>query len=69
VVDARIDGDSGVVRIYPADFALRGKAIAFTPALAENKRVAWRCAGEDIPARLLPPECQSNHPPGIPFDD
>jgi Zn-dependent protease with chaperone function/type II secretory pathway pseudopilin PulG len=69
VVDARIDGDSGVVRIYPADFALRGKAIAFTPALAENKRVAWCCAGEDIPARLLPPECQSNHPPGTPFDD
>ena len=69
VVDARIDGDSGVVRIYPADFALRGKAIAFTPALAENKRVAWRCAGEDIPARLLPPECQSNQPAGTLFDN
>ncbi|KQV79440.1 peptidase M48 family protein [Massilia sp. Root351] len=69
VVDARIDGDSGVVRIYPADFALRGKAIAFTPALAENKRVAWRCAGEDIPARLLPPACQSNQPAGTFFDN
>ena len=69
VVDARIDGDSGVVRIYPADFSLRGKAIAFTPALAENKRVAWRCAGEDIPARLLPPECQSNQPAGTLFDN
>jgi Zn-dependent protease with chaperone function len=68
VVDARIDGDSGVLRIYPSDFALRGKAIAFTPVLAENKRVAWRCAGEDIPARLLPPACQSNQPHGTPFE-
>lgn len=68
VVDARIDGDSGVVRIYPADFAVRGKAIAFTPALAQNKRVAWHCAGEDIPARLLPPECQSNPPPRTTLD-
>lgn len=68
VVDARIDGDTGVLRIYPSDFALRGKAIAFTPVLAENKRVAWRCAGEDIPARLLPPACQSNQPPGTTFD-
>ena len=60
---------AGVVRIYPADFSLRGKAIAFTPTLAENMRVAWRCAGEDIPARLLPPECQSNQPAGTIFDN
>jgi Zn-dependent protease with chaperone function len=60
VVDVRVDGDNGMVRVFPADFAYRGKAIAFTPTLAENKRVAWRCAGEDIPARLLPPECRSN---------
>ncbi|KQW87908.1 peptidase M48 family protein [Massilia sp. Root418] len=68
VVDVRIDGESGVVRIYPADFSLRGKAIAFTPALAENKRVAWRCAGEDIPARLLPPGCQGKPPASTAFD-
>jgi Zn-dependent protease with chaperone function len=58
VVDVRVDGGTGEVRVYPADFTYRGKAIAFTPTLAENKRIAWRCAGEDIPARLLPPDCQ-----------
>lgn len=58
VVDVRIDGDTGVVRVYPADFTYRGKAIAFLPTLAENKRVVWHCAGEGVPARLLPPDCQ-----------
>ena len=49
---------SGVVRVFPADLNYRGKAIVFTPRLDENKRVVWRCASDEIPARLLPPECR-----------
>jgi Zn-dependent protease with chaperone function len=49
---------SGVVRVFPADLNYRGKAIVFTPRLDENKRVVWRCASEEIPARVLPPECR-----------
>ncbi|MES2262842.1 MAG: M48 family metallopeptidase [Pseudomonadota bacterium] len=60
VVDVRVDGENGVVRVFPADFSYRGKAIAFTPRLDGNKKVAWRCAGEDIPAHLLPAACQGN---------
>lgn len=59
VVDVQVDGEAGVVRVFPAAYAYRGKAIAFTPALDKNRKVAWRCAGEDIPARLLPPACRS----------
>jgi Zn-dependent protease with chaperone function len=52
-----IEGN-GVVRVFPADLNYRGKAIVFTPRVDENKRVVWRCASDEIPARLLPPECR-----------
>ena len=57
VQDITVDPGNGVVRVYPADLNYRGKAIAFTPRVDEHKRVAWQCAGEDIPARLLPAGC------------
>ncbi|MBA5605942.1 M48 family metalloprotease [Duganella sp. FT3S] len=60
VQDVRVNPDNGVVRVFPADPALRGKAIAFTPRLDENKKVAWHCGGEDIPPQLLPPDCRGD---------
>jgi Zn-dependent protease with chaperone function/type II secretory pathway pseudopilin PulG len=60
VQDVRVDPGNGVVRVFPAEPALRGKAIAFTPRLDENKKVAWHCSSEDIPSQLLPPDCRSN---------
>ena len=57
VQDLSVDAGNGVVRVFPSDLSYRGKAIAFTPSLDENKKVAWRCASEEIPAKLLPEEC------------
>jgi Tfp pilus assembly major pilin PilA len=53
-----IEGN-GVVRVFPADLNYRGKAIVFTPSVDENKRVVWRCASDEIPAHVLPPECRN----------
>ncbi|NRR33461.1 pilin [Oxalobacteraceae bacterium] len=58
VQDIRVDAENGVVRVFPSDLAYRGKSIAFTPNLDENKKVAWRCGSEEIPAHLLPPACR-----------
>jgi hypothetical protein len=59
VLQIDIDGDSGVVRVRPSDLALRGKTIAFTPRLDENKKIVWRCGSDDIPLQQLPRECRS----------
>ncbi|WP_296002578.1 M48 family metallopeptidase [Rugamonas sp.] len=53
-----VDPGDGVVRVQPSDLALRGKTIAFTPRLDENKKIMWRCGSDDIPARQLPPDCR-----------
>lgn len=58
VQHAAVDAGNGVVRIFPADPRYRGRAIAFTPRVDENKRVLWRCTGEDIPSMVLPPDCR-----------
>ncbi len=57
VQNITVDAANGMVHVFPADLNYRGKAIAFTPSLDENKRVAWRCGSHGIPARLLPADC------------
>jgi Zn-dependent protease with chaperone function len=57
VQDITVDPGNGMVRVFPSDLNYRGKAIAFTPRVDENKRVVWQCASEDIPTRVLPAEC------------
>jgi Zn-dependent protease with chaperone function/Tfp pilus assembly major pilin PilA len=59
VQEATVDAGNGMVRVFPADPGYRGKAIAFTPRLDENKRVVWQCGSEEIPARVLPPDCRN----------
>ena len=59
VRDISVDSANGMVRVFPSDLNYRGKAIAFTPRVDENKRVVWQCASEDIPERVLPPECRN----------
>jgi Zn-dependent protease with chaperone function/type II secretory pathway pseudopilin PulG len=54
-----VDGENGVVRVFPSDLNYRNQAIVFTPRLDENKRIAWRCASDEIAARLLPAECRN----------
>jgi Zn-dependent protease with chaperone function/type II secretory pathway pseudopilin PulG len=58
VQNITVDAANGAVHVFPADLNYRGKAIAFTPSLDENKRVAWRCGSDGIPARLLPADCR-----------
>ncbi|SEO51663.1 Zn-dependent protease with chaperone function [Duganella sp. CF517] len=58
VQNITVDAANGAVHVFPADLNYRGKAIAFTPSLDENKRVAWRCGSDAIPARLLPADCR-----------
>jgi Zn-dependent protease with chaperone function len=57
VQEVTVDAGNGMVRVFPSDLNYRGKAIAFTPRVDENKRVVWHCASDEIPARVLPPEC------------
>lgn len=57
VQNITVDAANGMVHVFPADLNYRGKAIAFTPSLDENKRVAWRCGSDAIPAKLLPAAC------------
>ncbi|MYM21174.1 M48 family metalloprotease [Duganella sp. FT135W] len=57
VQDITVDAGNGMVRVFPSDLNYRGKAIAFTPRVDENKRVVWQCASDDIPVRVLPLEC------------
>ncbi|MRW93805.1 M48 family metalloprotease [Duganella sp. FT80W] len=59
VQDITVDAGNGMVRVFPADLNYRGKAIAFTPRVDENKRVVWQCASADIPERVLPAECRN----------
>ncbi|ELX12279.1 peptidase M48 family protein [Janthinobacterium sp. HH01] len=59
VQEISVDPGNGVVRVLPSDPVYRGKAIAFTPRLDENKRVAWQCGSEDIPAHVLPADCRN----------
>lgn len=59
VQDITVDPGNGVVRVFPADLNYRGKAIAFTPRVDENKHVVWQCASADIPQRVLPTECRN----------
>lgn len=59
VQEATVDAGNGMVRVFPADPGYRGKAIAFTPRVDENKRVVWQCGSEEIPARVLPPDCRN----------
>ncbi|MBA5637462.1 M48 family metalloprotease [Duganella sp. LX20W] len=60
IQEVRVDPGNGVVRVVLADATLRGKAIAFTPHLDENKKVAWHCGSEDIAPQLLPPGCRGD---------
>lgn len=53
-----VDAGNGVVRVHPSDMRYRGGALAFTPRVDENRRVLWRCSGEDLPAAVLPPDCR-----------
>lgn len=60
VQDVKVDPGNGVVRVFPAEPSLRGKAIAFTPSINDNRKVAWQCGSDDIAATLLPPDCRHN---------
>jgi Zn-dependent protease with chaperone function/Tfp pilus assembly major pilin PilA len=59
VQDISVDAGNGMVKVFPSDLNYRGKAIAFTPRVDENKRVVWQCASAEIPERVLPPECRN----------
>src|SRR5438552_2909326 len=50
--------NNGVIRIVTAIAPLQGKSLLFIPNLDESKRIVWRCASQDIPAKYLPPECR-----------
>jgi Zn-dependent protease with chaperone function len=48
----------GVIRIELNFAPVEGKAIALIPSLDANKRVIWRCVGQDVPPRFLPQSCK-----------
>jgi Zn-dependent protease with chaperone function/type II secretory pathway pseudopilin PulG len=49
---------SGVVRLELNFAPLDGKMLTFVPSLNAEKKVVWRCAGEDILPRYLPAACK-----------
>jgi type IV pilus assembly protein PilA len=50
---------NGVIRIVLNFAPLEDKTIALVPSLDSNKRVIWKCVGQDIQPRYLPQGCKS----------
>ncbi|MBX3666473.1 MAG: M48 family metalloprotease [Burkholderiales bacterium] len=58
ISDVSIADDNAVIRIVISAPPVRGKSILFIPSRGPDRRITWRCASEDIAARLLPPRCR-----------
>lgn len=48
------------VRVMIAIPQYAGKSLVFIPSIDADKKITWRCVSEDIPNKVLPPECHSN---------
>jgi Zn-dependent protease with chaperone function len=53
-----VNPQTGVVSLTVGFSPYEGKSLSFVPSLDANKRIKWRCASEDIPAKVLPARCR-----------
>jgi len=53
-----IDGKTAVIRIVLAISSVEDKSLLLVPTVGPDKKITWRCASEDVPARYLPMTCK-----------
>jgi Zn-dependent protease with chaperone function/type II secretory pathway pseudopilin PulG len=59
VNEMQFDPDNGSLRVVTSIASTQGMGtLVFSPSLDANKRVAWRCSGENLAAAALPPDCR-----------
>jgi Zn-dependent protease with chaperone function/type II secretory pathway pseudopilin PulG len=59
VNQVQFDPDNGNLRVETSIAGAQGAgALVFTPSLDANKRVVWRCSGENLMPAALPAECR-----------
>lgn len=58
VREVSLDPKSGVIRVELAFAPLQGKALVLVPSLDAQRRVVWKCSGEDVRPQVLPPRCR-----------
>ena len=50
----------GVIDVVLSIPQVKGKVLKFVPRLDADKRIVWRCAGGEIPAKYLPTDCRQS---------
>ena len=55
---AQVDPGNGSIQVVLAVPPVEGKSVHFIPSVGPDKRVTWRCASHDIPAKYLPQQCR-----------
>jgi hypothetical protein len=58
VKSVTVDGQSGAVRLTISFPPVKDRALLFVPSLDENKKMIWKCTGEDIEWAYLPSRCR-----------
>jgi Tfp pilus assembly major pilin PilA len=58
VKNVTVNGENGVVLVTANFSPLTDKALAFVPSFDQNKKIVWKCASDDIPAKYLPMQCR-----------
>ena len=59
VNEVQFDPDNGQLRVVTSSAGLQGPgALVFSPSLDAEKRVVWRCSGENLAAAAVPEACR-----------
>ena len=59
VNEVQFDPDNGQLRVVTSIAGMQGPgALVFSPSLDDDKRVVWRCSGENLAAAAVPAGCR-----------
>jgi Zn-dependent protease with chaperone function/type II secretory pathway pseudopilin PulG len=59
VDEVQFDPDNGQLRVVTSIAGIQGPgALVFSPSLGADKRVVWRCSGENLAATAVPADCR-----------
>jgi Zn-dependent protease with chaperone function/Tfp pilus assembly major pilin PilA len=53
-----VDAKSAVVRVVLAFSPVEDKSVLYVPSMGADKKIAWRCTSQDVPAKYLPQACR-----------
>ena len=61
VASVTLNAENGELTVYLSEIArkaIRNKHLLFTPSLAADQSIHWKCSSNDIEARFLPDSCK-----------